>query len=228
MSKIGSSCKNCTFNDGSLGCEAGIIENIKKESTVLNVVDNNYQFDRICVYRTEEQKTVEEVSQERYTRFHFIVVDSDLDQTKEHIRYIKNFITDKNNLHVITKDHFSDIVKILPVKKNFRVIHSFGDDLDLYEAMDTAFKKIPNGFTVIIRSEDRFTQDSLNLFDKFINVKMKRVGLINESPFVINNMLYKYLKGNKDMSFLDKIENYQAESSTEKTQFVFNWGDING
>ena len=56
MSKIGSSCKNCTFNDGSLGCEAGIIENIKKESTVLNVVDNNYQFDRICVYRTEEQK----------------------------------------------------------------------------------------------------------------------------------------------------------------------------
>lgn len=226
MNKIGSTCKDCTFNNGDLGCDFGIIENIKKESTICKVVDGDYQFDRICAYRTTENKTKEEVQRERYTRFHFIVVDSDLEKTKKHIEYIRTFITSKSNLHVATKKNFSDLVKILPTKKNFRVFHLFEDDFDVYQTIDSAFKKIPNGYTVVIRSEDEFSRDMLSSFDKFINVKMKRVGLINSSPFIINNMLYKYLKGNKIDYFSDKLHSCQNEES-EYINFVYNWEQVN-
>ena len=80
MSKIGMSCEGCTFNikedDVQTSCELGILDNIKIKSSKCEVIDGDYQFDRVCQFKTKEEKTKEEVLKERYLKFNFIIMEN--------------------------------------------------------------------------------------------------------------------------------------------------------
>jgi hypothetical protein len=51
------------------------------------------------------------------------------------------------------------------------------------------------------------------------------LALIENSPFVVNNIIFKMLKGNKDLSFKDKLVELQQEQEIDS--MIFTWEDIN-
>ena len=136
MPKIGVSCKDCTFNikegETQVSCELGILEHVKSNSSTCKVVDGDYQFDRICQFKTTEEKTKEEVLKERYTRFHFIIVDTNLNKTLSILNNIEPLITEENRVCVTTTENFRQLSLKIGNKPNYFITNSFNVDKSVF------------------------------------------------------------------------------------------------
>lgn len=230
MPKIGVSCRGCVFNvkgeDGvQKDCKIDVLEAFENNSTVFKIVDNNYQFDRICPYRSEVTKTPEQVIKEAYLKFHFIVIDIDKDKTLEILENIKDIAGEKSRVSIITKKISQEVYDYISYKENYFLTTSFENDDDTFNLIDKGFQKTLNGYTVVLTSEDKINKSDLDRINKFVNLKMQRLALVENSPFVINNVIFKYLKGNKGKSFKDKLVELAEEQSTNS--MVYTWEDIN-
>ena len=91
--------------------------------------------------------------------------------------------------------------------------------------MDDTFLKIKNGYTIVLHQDDTISKQGLDKINEFVNIKMNRLALIENSPFVVNNVIYKMLKGNKHLSFKDKLTEVQREQKINS--MIFSWEDIN-
>ena len=230
MPKIGVSCRGCVFNvkgeDGvQKDCKIDVLEAFENNSTVFKIVDNNYQFDRICPYRSETTKTPEQAIEEAYLKFHFIVIDIDKDKTLEILENIKDIAGEKSRVSIITKKISQEVYDYISYKENYFLTTSFENDDDIINLIDKGFQKTLNGYTVVLTSEDKINKSDLDRINKFVNLKMQRLALVENSPFVINNVMFKFLKGNKGKSFKDKLVGLAEEQSTNS--MVYTWEDIN-
>ena len=224
------SCRGCVFNvkgeDGvQKDCKIDVLEAFENNSTVFKIVDNNYQFDRICPYRSEVTKTPEQVIKEAYLKFHFIVIDIDKDKTLEILENIKDIAGEKSRVSIITKKISQEVYDYISYKENYFLTTSFENDDDTFNLIDKGFQKTLNGYTVVLTSEDKINKSDLDRINKFVNLKMQRLALVENSPFVINNVMFKFLKGNKGKSFKDKLVELAEEQSTNS--MVYTWEDIN-
>jgi len=223
------SCKDCTFNikedDVQVSCELGILDNIKNKSSKCEVIDGDYQFDRVCQFKTKEEKTKEEVLKERYLRFNFIIVDSNLDKTLATLESVENLVTETNSVVVATVENVKTLTSKLNDKTNYTVTHYFEDDRDIFQNMDDALPKLKNGYTVVLHEGDEISREDLDKINEFVNIKMNKLSLIENSPFVVNNVIYKMLKGNKGgVSFKDKLVELQEEQEIDS--MIFTWEDV--
>jgi len=229
MKKIGMSCEGCTFNikeDGTqVSCELGILDNIKTKSSKCEVVDGDYQFDRICQFKTLEKKTKEEILKEKYAKFHFIIVDTNLDKTLSILDNIEPLVTEENRVCVSTLENFKQVSLKIGNRPNYFTTQSFDEEKTTFEYMDDTFLKIKNGYTIVLHEDDTISRKDLDKINKFVNIKMNRLALIENSPFVVNNVIYKMLKGNKDLSFKDKLVELQEEQEIDS--MIFSWEDVN-
>jgi len=229
MTKLGASCKDCTFNikEGKtqVSCELGILEHIKSNSSTCKVVDGDYRFDRICQFKTTEEKTKEEVLKEKYVRFHFIIIDTNLDKTLSILNNIEHLVTEDNRVCITTTENFRQLSLKIENKSNYFVTHSFNADKSIFEYMDDTFLKIKNGYTIVLHQDDTISQQGLDKINEFVNIKMNRLALIENSPFVVNNVIYKMLQGNKYSSFKDKLTELQKQQKINS--MIFSWEDIN-
>ena len=158
-------------------------------------------------------------------KFHFIVIDSDLNETIRMLESIKNLVKEGCRVCIATTENYRELTKYADENKNYFISTSFNKDEDVYSLIDMAFKKMLTGYTVVLDNKDSITLDALNSIEQFINVKMKRLALVNNSPFVINNIIFKMLKGNKHYSFNDKIQELADMHSS--TNMIYTWEDIN-
>ena len=229
MPKIGMSCKDCTFNikenEEQTSCQLGILDTIKTKSSKCEIVDGDYQFDRICNFRTTEEKTKEEILQEKYIRFHFIIVDTNIDKTFSILDSIEHLLTEDNRVCVATTENFKALSLKIGNKPNYFITNSFDLDKTVFQYMDDTFNKIKNGYTIVLHEDDKISKEDLDKVNEFINIKMNRLALIENSPFVVNNIIFKMLKGNKDLSFKDKIVELQEQQEIDS--MIFTWEDIN-
>ena len=229
MPKIGMSCKDCTFNikenEEQTSCQLGILDTIKKKSSKCEIVDGDYQFDRVCNFRTTEEKTKEKILKEKYIRFHFIIVDTNIDKTFSILDSIEDLITEDNRVCISTTENFKALSLKIGNKPNYFITNSFDEDKTVFEYMDDTFNKIKNGYTIVLHEDSRISKEDLDKVNEFINIKMNRLGLIENSPFVVNNVIFKMLKGNKDVSFKDKLVELQQEQEIDS--MIFTWEDIN-
>lgn len=228
MPKIGMSCRDCTFsikeNEEQTSCQLGILETIKTKSSHFKIVDGIYQFDRICNFRTTQEKTKEEILKEKYIRFHFIIVDTDIDKTFSILDSIEDLVTEDNRVCVATTENFKALSLKIGNKPNYFITNSFKEKKTVFEYMDDTFNKIKNGYTIVLHEDDKISKEDLDKVNEFINIKMNRLALIEDSPFVVNNVIFKMLKGNKDISFKDKIVELQQEQEIDS--MIFTWEDI--
>ena len=229
MTKIGVSCKDCTFNikegGAQVSCELGILDNIKSNSSKCEVVDGDYRFDRICQFKTTEEKTKEEILKEKYTRFHFIIIDTNLDKTLSILNDMEHLVTEENRVCITTTENFKQLSLKIRNKSNYFVTHSFNADKSVFEYMDDTFLKIKNGYTIVLHQDDTISQQGLDKINEFVNIKMNRLALIENSPFVVNNVIYKMLQGNKHSSFKDKLTDLQRQQKINS--MIFSWKDVN-
>ena len=228
MSKIGMSCEGCTFNikedETQISCELGILDNIKTNSSKCEVVDGDYQFDRICQFKTSEDKTKEEILKDKYAKFHFIIVDTNLDKTLSIIDNIEPLVTEDNRVCIATIENFKQISLKIGNRPNYFTTQSFDEEKTTFEYMDDTFLKIKNGYTIVLYEDDRISREDLHKINEFVNIKMNRLALVEDSPFVVNNVIYKMLKGNKDLSFKDKLIELQEEQKIDS--MIFSWEDV--
>jgi hypothetical protein len=223
------SCKDCIFNikedDVQVSCELGILDNIKKKSSQCEVVDGDYQFDRICQFKTKEEKTKEEVLKERYLRFNFIIVDTNLDKTLATLNSVEDLVTEKNSVVVATVENIKTLKSKASGKTNYNTTHYFEDGRDVFQYMDDALPKLKNGYTIVLHKDDKISREDLDKINEFVNIKMNKLALIENSPFVINTAIYKMLRGNKGgMSFKDKLVELQEEQEIDS--MIFTWEDV--
>lgn len=228
MPKIGMSCKDCTFNikenEEQTSCQLGILDTIKKKSSKCEIVDGDYQFDRVCNFRTTEEKTKEEILKEKYIRFHFIIVDTNIDKTLSILDSIEDLVTEDNRVCVATTENFKTLSLKIGNKSNYFITNSFDLDKTVFEYMDDTFNKIKNGYTVVLHEDSSISKEDLNKINEFVNIKMNRLALIENSPFVVNNVIFKMLKGNKDILFKDKLVELQQEQEIDS--MIFTWENI--
>jgi vacuolar-type H+-ATPase subunit I/STV1 len=228
MSKIGMSCRGCTFNikenEEQTSCQLGMLDTIKTKSSKCEIVDGDYQFDRVCNFRTTEEKTKEEILKERYIRFHFIIVDTDIDKTFSILDSIEDLVTEDNRVCLTTTENFKALSLKIGNKPNYFITNSFDEDKTVFEYMDDTFNKIKNGYTIVLHEDDKISKEDLDKVNEFINIKMNRLALIEDSPFVVNNVIFKMLKGNKDTLFKDKLVELQQEQEIDS--MIFTWEDI--
>ena len=123
----------------------------------------------------------------------------------------------------VTFENFKDLRDLADKYLNYYVIRSFSEDRE--SKIRDAFLKMTNGYSMIIDSEEGFDVSSINNLNLFVNKKMKRVGLISDSPYTVNNMLFKYLKGNKIVSYEEKLNTLSEEQ--EVTKMVYTWKELN-
>jgi hypothetical protein len=224
MNDMGMTCKGCSFEKGET-CSIGILENIKEESSVCNLVDGHYQFNRICPHRNGENLTEEQSFQKASLPISFIVLDDDLEKTNGILETIKSATQGERayNICIVTFENFKDLRDLADKYLNYYVIKSFSEDRE--SKIRDAFLKMTNGYSMIIDSEEGFDVSSINNLNLFVNKKMKRVGLISDSPYTVNNMLFKYLKGNKIVSYEEKLNTLSEEQ--EVTKMVYTWKELN-
>jgi hypothetical protein len=225
---IGNSCNGCVFSQIGLdgdqhGCELKILDEIRKESNIFNLVDGYYQFDRICPIRSTTPKTKLEIYQDSFIRFHFIIIDKDVNKTIQTLDHIYPLIRKNNRVAIATTENFKAIKEHIGDKPNYFITNSF-EDKDAFGLMDECFHKMKNGYTIVLESGEVVTENDLDDINKFVNWKMKRLALVNNSPFVVNNVIYKMLKGNKHMSFKDKLDE-MCEEQTVKSM-TYTWEEI--
>jgi hypothetical protein len=223
------SCKDCIFNikedDVQVSCELGILDNIKIKSSKCEVIDGDYQFDRVCQFKTKEEKTKEEVLKERYLKFNFIIIDTNLDKTLAILKTVENLVTKTNTVVVATVENAKTLTSKLSNKANYIVTHYFEDDRDIFQNMDDALPKLKNGYTVVLHRDDEISRKDLDKINDFVNIKMNKLALIENSPFIINTVIYKMLRGNKGgSSFKDKLVELQEEQ--EVNSMIFTWEDV--
>ena len=129
MSKIGMSCRDCTFNINKNGqqtsCQLGILERIKTKSSQCKIVDGNYQFDRVCNFLTTQEKTKEEILKEKYIKFHFIIVDTNIDKTLSILDSIEDLITEDNRVCIATIENFKELSLRIGNRPNYFITNSF-------------------------------------------------------------------------------------------------------
>lgn len=226
--KIGSSCKDCVFNvsgfdDNQNGCKLGVLNAISQESKVFELVDGNYQFDRVCALKSTKDKDIGQVWDDSYLRFHFIIIDTELDQTLNTLDSISDLVNSNSMVAVVTTDNFADIYDHIKDKNNYFVTNSY-EEKTSEELIDECFHKMKNGYTIVLHSGETVTQKDLNQINNLVNWEFKRLALVNNSPFVINNVIFKLLKGNKHGSFKDKLDEI-SEIQTIKSM-VYTWEEV--
>ena len=229
MPKIGMTCRHCTFNikenEEQTSCQLGILEAIKTKSSQCKIVDGNYQFDRVCNFLTTQEKTKEEILKEKYIKFHFIIVDTNIDKTLSILDSIEDFVTEDNRVCIATTENFKALSLKIGDRPNYFITNSFDEDKTVFEYMDDTFNKIKNGYTIVLHEDDKISKEDLDKINEFVNIKMNRLALIENSPFVVNNVIFKMLKGNKHISFKDKLVELQQEQEIDS--MIFTWEDIN-
>ena len=226
--KIGTSCEGCVFNEEGVdgnqhGCSLGVLNAISYESKVFKLVDGNYQFDRVCPLRSTEKKDASQVWDDSYLRFHFVVIDSDLDQTLNTLDHISPLVQSNSVVAIVTKENFAGIYEHVKDKPNYYVTNCYEEKTN-EELIDECFYKIKNGYTFVLNSGDVLVSQDLNRINKLVNWEFKRLALVNNSPFVVNNVIFKLLKGNKGGSFKDKLD--EISSIQEIKSMIYSWEQV--
>lgn len=224
MTNIGMSCNGCSFEKGS-DCSIGILENIKNESNTCELVDGHYQFDRICPHKNDQNFTEEDSFNNITVPVSFIIVDTDLEKTEGLIKKIRGAISIHWNytICISTMDNFKSLKKYADINNEVLVIRSFSEGKG--DRIRDCFLKVKNGYSVIVESTEEVNADHITKLNMFINKKMKRVGLISDSPMIVNNVLFKYLKGNKAVSYEEKLNSLSEEQNV--STMVYTWKEVN-
>ena len=124
---------------------------------------------------------------------------------------------------VVSYPMFIKVEKDFPTYHNYYVLRTFSENKD--DSIRDAFLKVKNGYSIIIESEEDISQSHIDKLNMLVNKKMRRVGLISDSPVTINNALFKYLKGNKVVSYQQKLTEMSEEQKVSK--MIYTWEEVN-
>lgn len=242
MASIGTYCGDCCFyNNLEKTCKQNILDIFKNDGSEILWNESGPSVDRVCQYKRldewadkNELKTIDEKIQlcknEIYLRGTIVLLAEDIDSlrttvdklaTVENIKNFKILIIYRNIKYV-------DILTTCGsnLKSEYKIINNINNDkpYQIYKALEFA----KNGYLFIIDCQKEFDEKCIDKINYAVNIKMLRllhvIGTDDMHQSVSMLHLYKWLKGDLECNFADKLKDIaQQEDSNAQT---LTWKEI--
>lgn len=242
MVKLGTMCSECClFSDGK--CSVGLHEKWLTAGANVNHTDGDVVIDRICMYRRphtwQPDKTKDVLDQLKeevsipgtIVLFHHTGPTSNLATVIEKIN--SSDITKKFKLTICCADQY-DLSLVVKEAKKFKtdkwtVVKLF-DVFNDEQASSEVFRKAKNGYLFFLDSSQDFEPSIFDKINYYVNEKLQRLLLVKQvgnfyHQSVCIAPLFKFVHGNKNMTFEDKII-AMADQQGCLNQ-ILTWDDIN-
>jgi hypothetical protein len=241
MANIGTYCGRCCFYDNSnKTCEHGLINKFIDRGATITYTDNNDPLiDRICQYKRPEnwntdlslKEKIDICNDEVYICGTIVIFALDkqaLERTLIKLNKnpkIKNF----KIIVIYSKLKHQDVFSACGnnIDTDYKIIHAIDNNgaLQIYKSLSFA----KNGYLFILNSDFDFDQDMIDKVDTFVNKKLYRLLHIRGTDSVHQSVsmvhLYKWLKGDLECSFKDKLLDISSKENSDPQ--VFTWEEVN-
>lgn len=233
-------CKNCCFyNSDNHTCKNNLHQIFRDRKAVFTTEDESTVIDRICPYRRNAYWEVEKsdnekikiINDEIYISGTIVLItsnESDLKSTLDKLNENKHI--DRFNYIIIYNNiKSSNILHICNtnIKTKYRLILKINDDISLQVFNSLKYSK--NGFLFIIECNKPVQDNLIDKVDNLINRKLFRILHINATDGVHEAVsmlhIYKYLKGDLDIPFSEKLIDISKQENSDPQ--VFNWKEVN-
>lgn len=242
MVRIGTYCGDCCFyNNFDKNCQHNILDIFKNDGSNITWDESGPSVDRVCQYKRLEEwaeknnpidldHKLKLCRDEIYLRGTIILIAEDLQSFTSTINRLTNIENIKNfKLIVIYRNiKYIDILTTCGnnIDSEYKIIHNVNNELEyqIYKSLEFA----RNGYLFIIDCSKDFDEKFIDKINHIINVKMLRllhvIGIdgIHKSVSMIH--LYKWLKGDLQCSFGDKLKDISEQENSNAQ--VFTWKEI--
>jgi hypothetical protein len=239
MAKIGTSCKECCFYVNQ-ECRQGLFEIFNKREAEITIENESHYIDRLCQYKRyenwETEKEIDEkiklCKQEVYIKGTIVILTNNKDKLSSCIDQLNANERMSNFKFIIIYSGIksSDMLEICGNKINsaYKLIlmNSGEKNLQIY----TSLKYAQNGYLFIVDSDQPIEDNLIDKVNNFVNNQMYRLLHIRPSSDNFHQSVsmagvYKWLKGDLQFNFADKLLNISEEEKSDAQ--VFDWGYVN-
>ena len=242
MVKLGTFCSYCCFYDTlNKKCGHNIIDTFKERDAEIDFDEyGNHTIDRVCQYKRDEnwqtqmpmKDKLELSRQEVYLRGTIIIIANqaeNLNKTIDHLNTMKN-IENFKLVVLYSEIRFQEVMEIAKskIKSKYHLVSIKNNDIDLQVYRSLKFSQ--NGYLFILDSNLDIDENIIDKVNHFVNKKMYRLLHIKPSNKALHQSvsmvgLYKWLKGDLQFDFSEKLNNIAEEEQSDSQ--VFDWEDIN-
>lgn len=240
MAKIGTSCKNCCFfNLENATCMHDLLDTYRKRGATIDIVNGYPQFDRVCQYMRNDEWSntltiddkIAKCNNEVYIRGTIILIATNEDNLLNAIFEINKNEKIKGFKFIILYRgiKYKSVLNICEqnIKANYRCISMLDDDINFH--IFKSLKFAINGFIFILDSDKKFDTDCIDKINHSVNKKMYRIlhvpGVDGIHQSVSMAHIYKFLRGDLQNNFSEKLINIAREEKSDPQ--VFTWKEIN-
>lgn len=240
MVKLGTFCEDCCFYDKEKeNCKHGLIEVFKNRGAEILWENSCPKIDRVCQYKrqldwesdkTDEEK-IELCKREVYLTGTIILIANDSQKLLDSILKLNAYQhIDEFKIIIIYKGiAYKDMLDVCGnnLKSNYRCVKITNDEIEfqIYKALKFA----KNGYLFILDTNKSFDENLIEKVNYFVNKKMFRLlhirgtDKLHESVSMIH--LYKWLKGDLETNFGDKLKDISQQENSDNQ--VSNWKEVN-
>jgi hypothetical protein len=240
MVKLGTFCEECCFYDkNNQNCKHGLLEVFKERHAEIIWEDSFPKIDRVCQYKRsidwENDKTDDEkikiCTDEVYISGTIVLITNNKEHLLEAIIKLKQCKNIERFMFIIIYKNiaYKDMLDICGnnISSKYKCVKITDENIELQIYRSLKFAN--NGYLFILDSEKPFDENLIDKVDNFVNKKMFRLlhipgsSKLHESVSMIH--LYKWLKGDLETNFANKLNDISQEENSNNQ--ISTWKDIN-
>lgn len=239
MVKIGTSCLDCCFLNEDKNCQQGLHSIFLNQGDEIISNESEVRLNRVCQYKRSidwnDDKSIENrisiCKDEVYISGTILLISNNKENLEKIIDKLNTSSRIKNFKFLIlyTNIKSKDLLEICgnKIKSSYRLILNTSSDLN--DSIYRSLKYAKNGYFFILDSSKDITDNIFDKVNNFVNIKMYRLLHIKPTDGLHQSVsmvhLYKYIKGDIEMDFADKLKDISIQENSNAQ--VFSWEEIN-
>lgn len=239
MVKIGTSCLDCCFLNEDKNCQQGLHSIFLNQGDEIISNESEVRLNRVCQYKRSidwnDDKSIENrisiCKDEVYISGTILLISNNKENLEKIIDKLNTSSRIKNFKFLIlyTNIKSKDLLEICgnKIKSSYRLILNTSSDLN--DSIYRSLKYAKNGYFFILDSSKDITDNIFDKVNNFVNIKMYRLLHIKPTDGLHQSVsmvhLYKYIRGDIEMDFADKLKDISIQENSNAQ--VFSWEEIN-
>lgn len=241
MAGMITNCGECYFYNHKIRkCEHGLLKMFHDRNAKIEFIDSNPIIDRICQYKRSQEWAINNENidnklnlckSEVYIKGTIVIITNNIKDLEFSIKKLSINKNIKNFKFIILYKNitYNNILAVCGNNINikYKLIQYVDDNIkyQIYKSLKHAI----NGYLFIIDSSKEFDCDLIDKVNNIVNNKLFRllhiIGSdgIHESISMIH--IYKWLKGDLEIDFKDKLYDISKQESSDAQ--VFTWKEVN-
>lgn len=242
MVKLGTFCGFCCFYDPEKKtCGQDLIKVFQSRNAEIKFDENeNHTIDRLCQYRRNidwnENKSIDEkieiCKNEIYVKGTILIVANSIDNFEKTIDKIKDIKNISNFKLIVIYDSIKFIDLKNSIENRIKIKYNLASikNNNIYYQIYRSLKYAQNGYLFIIDSNKEIENNMIDKVNSFVNKSMYRmlhIKPVDDSFHQSVSMIgiYKWLKGDLQFKFADKLTSIAKEENSDSQTFT--WEEVN-